>query len=370
MNDTITKASHEYANRPADERYPSLSALVDVATQDKQLSVERAYNLGDLRAVAEDGTLRLSSSRGTADFSHWSFHQLSRLVGAPAGYLREGLSPELAADCLNHGLQSQAGNDVVLLAKAANGKPRPIIRAATSGSYGRVWDADLYSAFEDTLTKHDNQWSLPPTWSGEPAGAYRGDRDSFVILTNGGSIVTDPSAAQHGSGPDQDSQAMYRGVMVRNSEVGAASVTIETVLYRYICGNHILWGATVDKSFRRRHVGKQALRDTMREVYRIARQWSERPESADQAIISGLVSHEIATTKASVVAELAKLGATKTQAAAAYDRAEQTESNPRSWWGASQGLTRISQDQLNQDDRYQLDRIAAAVMARGVKVCA
>lgn len=369
---TSQAANRNYAVRPADERFPSLAAMVTNAESDKARSIERSYNLKDLRATVEDDAVVLQSPKGHAKFTHWSFGQLARTVEAPAAYLRS-LSPQLAADCLNFGLtNSPVGSTANLLVKAPNGDPTPTIRAATSETYGRVWDADLYGNIARQLTDRDPNWTLPPTWTGEGAGAYRGDRDSFLILTNGGSIVTDPTLRLH---PSQDAgksgphDGMYRGILVRNSEVGAASVVIERILYRYVCGNHMLWGAMIDKSYRRRHVGANSLRDTIREIASIAYRWGNASAERDNAIIKALVDHEIAATKEGVIDELRKLGATKEQATAAYDTCEQKEAvSPRSFWGVAQGLTRLSQDGDGyQDERYSLDRIAASVMSKGAR---
>jgi hypothetical protein len=244
----------------------------------------------------------------------------------------------------------------------ANGTPQ--IRSPTSDSYGRVWDSVLYGAIADRITQHDPSWSLPPTWSGESAGAYRGDRDSFLILVNGGSIVTDPSLS-NGNG------AMFRGLLVRNSEVGAASITIEQILFRYVCGNHMLWGAVVDHAFKRRHVGDRVLRDTIREISTIAYRWIHQSGARDESIIRGLISSEIAQTRDAVISELQKMGATRESATAAYDACEKNEPvSPRSYWGAAQGLTRISQDSGYQDERFTLDKLAAHILAKGRKLVA
>lgn len=371
---TIATAAREYASRPKDERYPSLDALIAVAAEDKQLSRERGYNLHDLTVAATAEGLRLRSGRGEAEFTHWSFGQLSRAVGAPAGFLRDGLTPDLAADVLNHRISEQPPTAAsTILVRAANGHPVPTVRSITSESYGRVWDADLYGSIARMLTDQGGSWQLPPTWSGEPAGAYRGDRDSFLIVVNGGSIVTDPSlrTAPAGGSGSGDPSGLYRGLLVRNSEVGASSVTIESILYRFVCGNHMLWGATIDRSFRRRHVGVHALRDTIREIGQIAVRWGNRSAAQDEALIHRLMDLELAATRDGVIAEGRSLGLTAEQAAAAYDRCVQTEAvSPRSFWGLAQGVTRISQDSGYQGDRYALDQIAGLILARGAKVAA
>jgi hypothetical protein len=375
MLGTIDTAAREYANRPADERYPSVAALVAAADRDRQHSAERTYNLRDLRTIDDGGFVRLQGPKGIASFTHWAFGQVCRMLGAPASYLRE-LPATLAADCLNHGIDAApVGTQATLLVQAPNGKPEPTIRAVTSDSYGRVWDSELYSAVERTIVGQDDRWTLPPTWSGELAGAYRGDRDSFLILVNGGSIVTDPSASGRvltgQGGSAAASGEMYRGLLIRNSEVGASSITIESILYRYICGNHMLWGAIVDKRFRRRHVGTRVVRDAMREIHSFAYSFVNQSASRDEAIIRGLISHELAATRDAVIDELQAIGATKAQATEAYARCEQTEAvSPRSFWGAAQGLTRLSQDSPYQDGRFELDQLAAKVLSRGARLVA
>jgi hypothetical protein len=370
METTIATAAREYANRPKDERYPSVAALVAAAQADRMHSKEVTYNLRDLRAVNRDESVQLESPKGRANFSHWSFGQLSRMLGAPAGYLRE-LPADLAAECLNHGIKAApVGTQATLLVQAPNGRPDPMVRACTSDSYGRVWDGELYSAVESSIVGQDAKWTLPPTWSGEPAGAYRGDRDSFLILVNGGSIVTDPSLRTDG-GHNGPSTEMYRGLLIRNSEVGAASITIESILYRYICGNHMLWGAILDKRFRRRHVGTRVVRDAMREIRSFAWNYVNQSTERDNAIIRGLISQEIASTKDAVIDELRAIGATREQAVQAYDTCERTESaSPRSFWGAAQGLTRVSQESGWQDERFVLDQLAAKVLSRGARLVA
>jgi len=379
MSTTITTAYREYASRPADERFESVRALVEDATHDRDLSAERSYNLKDLKIVTTQEaiavtydpyfgqSLRLQSPRGNAKFTHWSFGQACRMVGAPAGYIRT-LPPAIAADALNYGLrETAAGTAANLLVKQNGGEP--IVRACTSDTYGRVWDADLYGAVQYQLTDRDPAWQLPPVWGGGVAGAYRGDRDSFLIVTNGGSIVTDPSLRGTVDGGDKGDSSMYRGLMIRNSEVGASSIVIEQILFRYICGNHMLWGAVIDQKFRRRHVKGTIVRDVMKTITSIAFNWAHASPERDNAIIRNLIDREIAHTKEGVLDELKAMGATKEQAEAMYARCEQTEqASPRSFWGAVQGLTRLSQDSGYQSDRYELDTLAAKIMARGAKL--
>jgi hypothetical protein len=375
-------ASSQYAYRPKDERFSSLAALVSAAEYDRDHSVERTYNLRDLRAVEVPAadlapsapgtatplrtTIQLESPKGRAAFTHWSFGQLARTIGAPAAYLRD-LPPAIAADAINYGLRDAdhtAGKRANLLVRANGGTP--IVRAATSDTYGRVWDAELYSVlgryFGDGARSSQGEWQSPPTWSGENAGQYRGDRDSFVIRIDGGSIVGDPRGFSGGG-----NGRLNRGILVRNSEVGHCSITLECILFDFICGNHILWGAVIDRTFRRRHVGTEITQKTLSEILQIARRYNSRSASEDEAIIKTLTQHEIAHTKEAVIDELKKLGYSVKQATEAYDtcEAKDPQLNPRSFWGVMAGTTRASQEAGYQDDRLALDQLAAAVLKKG-----
>jgi hypothetical protein len=275
---------------------------------------------------------------------------------------------------LNNGLKTRTphGSDCRLLVKANGNGGQPIIRAATSETYGRVWDGPLYSGVRDYFgdgarSSNGGIWQSAPTWDGETIGGYRGDRDSFVLRIDGGSIVNDP----RGFGAiGQNGGHLNRGIMVKNSEVGASGLYLDCVLFDKICGNHILWGAVIDRKFRRRHVGTKVLRDTLRELLTIAREYSQRSAAQDDQIIRTLVSKEIASTRQGVIDELRALKYTKEQAEAAYDLCEAKEPtmNPRSYWGAMSGTTRLSQESGHQDERYTLDALASTLLAKGARL--
>jgi hypothetical protein len=356
----ISTAQTEYYRRPADQRMDSPQALVAAALARRQNSREVNYNTKELRVVPAGtgtGQVQLASPRGVAELTPWSHGQLCRLVGAPAAYVRT-LPSQVAADALNHGLQAtQVGSTAVVLAERAPDTGTVTARAVTSETYGRLWDAEYYAPVVDSLGAQG--WDTPPTWDGKPAGAYLSDRDSFLLMVNGGSIVNDPSRSQ-GDGQ------MYRGIILRNSEVGLTSVWADEVMFAYVCGNHMLWGAVYGQQYKRRHVGSAVLRDTLREIGALVRRVSNRPASTDEVLIKALISTELATTQAGVVDELRRMGATQADAEAAYRCAVEVEhQNPRSFWGIAAGLTRISQDSGHQDERLELDQLAAKVLSRG-----
>lgn len=359
-------AANQYANRPKDESFATLEEMIGSAQSQRDHSKEVGYNLKDLyiepNTLSDENTIQLTSPKGSGLFTNWSFGQFARMIGAPAGYLRT-LPTRTIADAMNHGIkETPAGTRAVILAQAPNGNPHPTIRSVTSDSYGRLWDGQLYDSANKQVFARGSvsgqPWIAPPTWSGDTAGTWRGDRDSFVVRVDGGSIVTDPSAAKDGR--------MYRGVLIRNSEVGAASLVIDWVLFEYICGNLNLWGAIVDRRFTRRHVGTRILSDTIRELATLSREWSQRSPAQDEAIIRGLITNEVAHTPNGVVDELRKIGYTKDQAELAVLTCEQHfAASPRSFWGIAQGTTKMSQAADYQDERYALDQLASKLMQKG-----
>lgn len=366
------RAAAEYANRPEDERFPTYAALVQHAEYVRSHSAERTYNLRDLNVTNHGGRAVLESPKGIATFTPWSFSQLCSTVGAPAKYLRSLPPANVVAD-LNYGLHENpdtAGKRANVLVQANGGTP--IVRAATSDTYVRCWDADLHGVgqryFGDGCRSSQGEWMSPPTWDGRPAGQYYGDRDSFVIRVDGGSLVTDPRGwGALGSSGGQGGGQLNRGILIRNSEVGASSIYLDCILFDKICGNHILWGAVIDRTFRRRHVGSDLAQKAVSEILSIARKYNQRTASEDEKIIRSLTQYEIASSKDAVIDELRKLGYTKEAATEAYTTCEAKDPslNPRSFWGIAAGTTRNSQDTGYQDERLQLDQLAAAVLKKG-----
>ena len=368
----IYSASAQWASRPDDERFSSLDALQAVCDADRAGSVEKIVAVRDVRAVVlADGAVGLQGQTSQAKLNHYSFGQVATTAGAPGGYLRS-LTPDLAVSCINHGFDrlSEAGrreNHKLLLRKPSEPGELATVRALNSTAYARVWDSQVCTA---ARRLQDAGFALPLDWSGQPAGAYRGDRDAFVFLTNGGSIVEDPTlraAWSGGSGPGglASLPTMYRGVILRNSEVGAACLSVETFLFRVVCGNHIIWSAENHRQFKRRHVGTAA-RDWSHVLATVIRSELTRTGSADETRIAALAEHIIGKDRDKVIEVGRGVGLSRELAEKAYDTAERDEPgcSPRSAWGYAQGITRVSQGEAYQDDRYTLDLAAGRLLAR------
>ena len=79
------------------------------------------------------------------------------------------------------------------------------------------------------------------------AGAYLGDRDMFLFLVDGNRTLDDPTDRTH--------SGLFRGFILRKSDVGAAALTLDLFLFRLVCGNQLSGGFQPVAGFRRRHAG-------------------------------------------------------------------------------------------------------------------
>lgn len=244
-------AHREWASRPPDERFTSVHALFEAARLRRDRTHEHRLDLSQVHTVAPtDDSLVLREPFGReAALTHWSFEQLAGIAGAPPRYLRT-LPASIAALALNVGLSRRRREGVQLFAEVDNPWT---IHAVTSQRYTRVHHDELAGRVVDLMEAHP-AWHLPlgykdGVWGAEkvPSGAYLGDRDLFLFLVDGNRAIDDPT--------DASQSGLFRGFILRNSDVGAAALTLEMFLFRAVCGNHIIWGLQHVVGFRRRHVG-------------------------------------------------------------------------------------------------------------------
>lgn len=175
----ILKAHRQWATRPADERYPDLNSLYNATKTTSEESAEAISPISRLRVEAIDNDLVLVGKTSIpASLSNWSFGQLCRRVGAPAGYLEELPAP-LAAQNINQGLD-ELGNlentrDANLLFGISGSSLT--VRALMSDAYSRFWN---FEVAERLLALQDQGWKpAMPTirkTSHDAPALYAGDR--------------------------------------------------------------------------------------------------------------------------------------------------------------------------------------------------
>src|SRR3989454_5446874 len=354
---TAYSAHRQWASRPPDERYASVQALYDAARARRLRLEERTTHTVHVQteAVGLDVVLRDTSGR-TAALTNWSFGQLATLASAPPSYLRT-LPAVIASAAINHGLTRLERDQCQLFVD----RSEPMtVHAMTSPRYARVHHDELAGRVLDLMAEHP-AWQLPlgykdGVYGAErvPSGAYLGDRDMFVFVVDGHRDLDDPT--------DRTQAGLFRGFILRNSDVGAAALTLDVFLFRSCCSNHIIWGFQHVAGFRRRHVGA-SIQDAWASSLDEVRTALDADTTAERTLITRSMTLEIGPTRDAVLdAVVQRLDVSQKHAAEAYTLAEQHERNPRSVWGYVQGLTRLSQRTPWQDGRFALDRAASRLL--------
>lgn len=365
----LTQATNQWSSRPADQRFSSLADLHAAVTHHRAAAVESPnVALSSLRVIATSVAAVRNSEYGTGDgaiepmivgaegvparFTHHSFGQICRRIGAPASYLRE-LPVGLVVANMNDGLGKVAPRDNGEgdnLLFSQNGSL--VLRAALSPSYTRIWNADVTSRLI-RLTEQAPMWQPAPAAFDGSRGLYASDKDLFAFLVDNERPIFE---SLPGGG-------LGRGFFVSNSEVGDASFRVTTFLYEYICGNHRVWGASGVTDIRIPHIGNADERAFGKLTVEL-RKYADTAASEDEAKIQAQRSYVLGATKDEVLDAVFNLGVTRKTAGKALAIAEASEDrygNPFSVWGFNGGLTEIARDLPNADERVALERQAGKI---------
>lgn len=372
----LMQASHQWASRPADERFTSLDAMQAhfAITRRNSREVTAATSKLEVIPTPDNKGVLVRGANGHAYApTNWSFGQLSQLAEAPAGYLRTLPAP-VAADCINYGLRYKRDiADVgVLLQRpvAPNGTGavlsdsdeahgRPIIPAVTGPRYGRIWNEDVLSSltkrFGDGVTGDFRVPGIRGRALTEVTKAnttlYAGDRDMFVFLADEAHRIDVPDRRDGKSGE------MARGFFMWNSEVGSATFGVATFLFDFVCQNRIVWGADAYREIKVRHTSAAPDR-FMQEVTPALLSYAN---SSTASIVEGIAKAKAARLD-NVDEWLAKrYGKGKVAALQAIHQLE--EGRPiATLWDVATAVTAKARGIEWQDERVAMERDAGAVL--------
>jgi hypothetical protein len=363
MNNTIMH--RQWTQRPDDERYASLADMLTYLRAETEQSRTIQADTDMLRVIpCGDNDLGIVGKSGNpAVFTHWSMSQVSAAAKAPAAYLKD-LSANIAADCLNYGLQHQPrqAHQLYIRQVPANGEPAHLrLRALTSPGYSRIQTTAIVGKLKELQDRWPD-WTAPLVYprgdfgaSRVPCVGFAGDRDAYVCLQNTSARITDPA--------DPQGQGLTRGIMLTNSETGARRLDLTLFLCEMICGNFIIWGMKTIATFSMRHYGEKIRREWSRGIGQVFTDYAQLSTRDESAKLQAAAQKQLGPGKPEVIDLLfQKQIATRAQLTDAYDLAEQNNRNPRSAWGIVHGLTRLSQQSPYADERLDLDRAAARVL--------
>lgn len=342
--------SNEWSTRPDDQRFLTRDDLHAYCVAKRERSLERGTALKHLRLSATDsGDLAIGNDyEPAASLSHWAFGQLCTRAHAPAGYLRS-LPAALAAIPLQYSMEAADEEAKILARREATGIR---VDAFTSGSYGRIYDAEVTEAVQRYLGP---EWKVPAASyaSSNPKRAttlYASDRDVFIALVDDSHPIEAPDSP------------LFRGLIFRNSEVGFAAFEIFAFLYRRICDNRIIWGGKEIAHLRIRHTAGGPTR-FLREARPALQAYATASTASTLEAVQAAQTKQLASDTKGVAQWLESRGFTKTVALRAVESAEHAGENPRSLWGIVQGLTEVAHSERFGDERFELEKRAGRLMA-------
>ena len=367
--------SAQWARRPADQRFETLELLAAAVNAAAEESAEAAVEPSQMMVRREGNNLLLEGPNGIATPTHWSFGQLATLTGTPADYLRslaehgDETSLMLAQANLQLGLKHRKAG---LMQSYTRGDT---LRAMTSTKYGRILDRDVVGKVQ-TLVAQDPRWKVPGTidWSSAAGGLvkhnpfiditkdnttlYASDRDVFVFLCQ------DANPIEVGKLDNGQPDLMFRGFIISNSDVGAQSFSLKTMLLRGVCMNRNLWGCEDVHEVSIRHIGaapekfeEQAMPALLAYANASTNAVVEQAKAAKQLTI--------AKTEGERLDWLLERKLIKTMALAVMARVSEEEGHPMtSLYDACHGLTAYARRVEYQDRRIKLEEMAASWMKK------
>jgi len=359
---TLTQASKQWATRPADERFLSLTALNEFTHGVRASSKARQISSRGLQAVPVEGDHKalqvVGPSGARVDVTNWSFGQLAARAGAPAGYLRSLPAP-MAADCINYGLQHEREiEDVgVLLTSAPDGGVARLA-AITGPQYGRIWNSQITGAlvdrFGDGITgdfRVPGEFGKQVAISKDNTTLYASDRDMFVFLADEKNRIELPNRRDGKSG------SMARGFFVWNSEVGSSTLGISTFLFDYVCSNRLVWGASNISEIKIRHTGGATDR-WLQEVVPAIETYSN---GSTQGIVHAI--EDARGRRVDNVAEFLSKRFSRAQSSAIMAAHLEDEGRPiETIWDAATGITGYARGIAHQDARVAVEREAGKLL--------
>ncbi|MER9291512.1 DUF932 domain-containing protein [Mesorhizobium sp. M0510] len=370
----IGRVSSEWFNRPADERYLSLSELMASVQGRSERSRTRTVDSAAVRVEASrDDAERLTLVLPGADRpvapTHWSFGQLAGIVGAPATYLRQLPAP-LAGINLQYGLTAHRAEQVKTL-EVENGRVE--LRAVTGPDYGRIYDHELVAAVQKIAGNGtgDTRWKIPGVldWStgiynprvditSDTTTLYASDRDVFLFL------VDDLNPIEAGRLPDGSPDLYFRGFYCWNSEVGAKTLGIASFYLRAVCQNRNLWGVEDFEEITIRHSKYAASRFAQQAAPALTRFANSSP----MPFVNGIRAARekiVARSDEDRMEFLRKRGFSKADTAKIIETVLAEEGRkPASVFDFVQGITAVARDKPHQDARLDLEGKAKKLLDR------
>lgn len=350
------QASQQWATRPADQRFETLDALCASVNDRRMRSRSIDVDISSVTAKEEQNTIVLNRGMKSVEPTHWAFGQLAGWIKAPGEYLRRLPAP-LACENINYGIKSVAKERGALKFMAITRPESEIntLQAVTSTTYGRIWDADVAQCAQRIVERTNGKFYNPKArvnGQERPSGLYASDRDIFIFMIDGGSLLDVGPRAQ-----------LNRGFFMWNSETGSRTFGLTTFLFNVVCGNHIVWGAQNVKELRIRHTSNGPARFDADAAPSLAAYCESSAQPEIEAIHKAQAYLLPEGGKDEVVSWLQSHGKfSRPEASEAYAFAKAEEGECRTLWHAVQGLTAYARGFDYIDARVDLESRAGKLL--------
>lgn len=255
----ITTLSNEWASRSWDQRFTSVEDLATAVNNRKLNSREIIASSTDIKASGEFLTVVADGQEIPIVPTNASWNQLCELLPAPANYIANRPVETQQMLIAQHLKESKEQTIKMLIGEDREAAGMATLRAITSPTYGRVWDADVIEALQ-WLLSIDPDWKVPgefdwSTYVQNPfvettkgnTTLFASDRDVFAFLCK------DHMPIEAGINPDGSTDVYFPGFYVSNSETGHKGLSISTMMLRGVCANRCLWGVEGLRSLSIRH---------------------------------------------------------------------------------------------------------------------
>lgn len=374
-----TDLAKQWAARPADERFLSLSALQASKLANWNASQDAVHETRAITAHAPELRERNDANRlffdvdgSEASASNWAFSQICQRAQAPASYLKTLPTP-LVADNLNWSLRTNS--EAVKTFTHVNGARE--LRAVTGPDYGRIADHEVVRAVRNIAGDGtgDRAWKVPGVmdWrtmvydpraeiTADTTTLFASDRDLFIFLVDDLHPIEVGKIRNKITGLDEP-DLMFRGFYVKNSEVGASALTLAAFYMRAICCNRIMWGVEGFEEINIRHTRLAPDR------------FMHQAEPALQSFANGSSTKLLEGVAKAKAAQLAvddeealaylrdRVGLNRLQSKRVLELVEVDEGHkPRTAWDFANGITALARSVPNNDTRVDLELTARKML--------
>ena len=372
----IYDASRQWAFRPDDQRFLDMPSLTKAVNDRRDRSKEyTSFKVSDLKVdYVKEGPMAgalypVQWGQSPVLFTNWSFNQYNSLVGGPnIAWLRD-MPPPVATMALDASLQYRGrvapqGEAKLYLTPPEKGAPHGDMRAITSTSYGRIYDAQVVAAVNHI--NQDNRWHVPlKAYNGvnskRATTLYASDRDVYIFLVDEKHPI------------EINGEIYFKGFFCWNSEVGSATFGIKTFLYRYICCNRIVWDAVAVRELSIRHTNRAPDR-FVQEAAPLLATYAESETRSLQEKVTEVKGVTVAKDIAGAEAWLRDRGFGMEQARVIVNLAEQDggaeapvgqsvrSTDPTNLWNLANGITAYARQIPHQDERVALETKAGDLL--------